>query len=99
VDEIVDGALKPLQQARWEKARQQLVGHGVAYATQELAQEEDLADWERSRIARDVNPALEEEISGDESERDVEDLVDDMLDEVLGETEEEEEDDETEEDE
>lgn len=100
VGEIIDGALKPMQQAGREKARQELVAHGLDYATQELAQEENLTLWERSSIARDVKLALKDEIAGEESEREVEALVDDVLDEVLGETEDdEEEDDETEDDE
>ena len=90
----------PCSRRGGEKARQELVAHGLDYATQELAQEENLTLRERSSIARDVKLALKDEIAGEESESEVEALVDDVLDEVLGQTEDhEEEDDETEDDE
>jgi hypothetical protein len=99
VEEILEDALKPIQKARRETVRQALIAHGLAYAAQELAQEEDLTTWERASTGRDVKLALEDEITGTESERDVEALVDDVLDDVLGETEDDEEgDDEAEDD-
>ena len=92
-------ALKPIQKTRRETVRRGLTAHGVEYATQELAQEEAFSPWERAATGRDVKLALEDEITGTESERDVEALVDDVLDDVLGETEDDEEgDDEAEDD-
>jgi hypothetical protein len=99
VEEILGDALKPIQKTRRETVRRALIAHGVEYATQELAQEEALSPWERASTGRDVKLALEDEITGTESERDVEALVDDVLDDVLGEPEDDEEgDDETEDD-
>ena len=99
VEEILEDALKPIQKTRRETARRALIAHGVEYAAEELAQEEDLSPWERASTGRDVKLALEEEITGKESESDVEALVDDILDDLLGETEgDEEDDDETEDD-
>jgi hypothetical protein len=91
-------ALKPIQKARRETVRREFITHGVEYAAQELAQEEDLTPWERASIGRDVKLALEDEITGTESERDVEALVDDVLDDVLGGAEDDEEGDEEAED-
>ncbi len=99
VEEILTDALRPIRQAKRETARQELIAHAVEYATQELAEDEDLTPWERASIARDVKRALEDEIGGEESESDVEALVDDLLNDVLGEAEDdEEENDETEDD-
>jgi hypothetical protein len=96
VEEILADALRPIQKAKRETVRQELIAHAVEYATQELAQEEDLTPWERASIGRDVKRALEDEIAGEESESDVEALVDDLLNDVLGEAEDDEEgDDET----
>jgi hypothetical protein len=94
VEKILADALGPIRQARRETVRQALIAHGVEYATQELAQEEDLTAWARASIGQDVKRALEDEIGGEESESDVEALVDDLLNDVLGEAE----DDETEDD-
>lgn len=96
VDDLLERELKAIQQERREQARRPLIEHGIAYATRELDWEEDLDAWERSQIQRDVNQALGEEITGEESESDVEALADEILDQVLGETEEEDEEDEEE---
>ena len=85
VDEILAKALRPIQQAAQRKVRERLIAHGLDYATEELAEEEDLAGWERSSLTRDVKRILEAEIVGDESENDVEALADAVLDEMLGE--------------
>lgn len=94
VERILEEALTPIQQARRETVRRELIAHGIQYAAQELAQEEELTRWERASTGRDVKRALEDEITGTESERDVEALVDDVLDDVLGEPEDDEDDDE-----
>jgi hypothetical protein len=99
VEEILEEAVKPIQKARREAVRRGLIAHGVEYAAQELAQEEDLTPRERASTGGDVKLALEDDITGTESERDVEALVEDILDDVLGGTEDDEEgDDETEDD-
>ena len=67
-----------------------MTAHGVTYAKRESAREEDLDVWERLRIGGAVKEELEQEVTGDETERDVESLVEDILDEELGEAEEEE---------
>lgn len=73
--------------ARRETVRRELIEHGAEYVAQELAQEEDLTPGERASPERDVKRALEEDITGTESERDVEALVDDVLDDMVGGTE------------
>jgi len=98
VDALLALQLEPIKSKRREQARKELIEYGIACAQRELAQEDDLDARERSCIERDVKEALEEEIVGDESESDVEELVNEILDELFGETEEEE-DGETEEDE
>ena len=98
VEEILEEAVKPIQKARRETVRRGLIAHGVEYAAQERPRG-DPDSVERVSTGRDVKLALEDEITGTESERDVEALVDDVLDDVLGGTEDDEEgDDETEDD-
>ncbi len=87
VDEILDEELEAVEERAREKARPKLIAHGATYATRELAQETDLDVWERLRIEQRVKKELEHELTGWESESDVEDLVDDILDEELGEPE------------
>ena len=72
---------------------QTLIARGAEYAAEELAQVEDLPSWERASIARDMKRALEDEITGTESDRDVETLIDEILDDILGEAEDDGEDD------
>lgn len=98
VEEILEEALKPIQKARRQTVRRELIAHGIEYAAQELAQEEELTPWERASTERDVKLALEDEITGTESEHDVEALVDDVLNDVLGGTDDDEEGDEEPED-
>lgn len=88
VNRMLERELKPIQQKTRERARQQLIAHGVAYAQAALAWEEGLEAWQRSQIARDVKQALQEEITGDESEDDVGGRVDELLEELLPETDE-----------
>jgi hypothetical protein len=88
VDEFLDDELDAVEEQRREKARPKLIFHGVTYARRELARETDLDGLERWRIQQEVKGQLEREITGEESERDVEALVDDLLDEQLGEPEE-----------
>src|SRR5499427_1204406 len=83
VEKILEDAIKPIEKARRETMRQALIARGAEYAAEELAQVEDLSSWERTSIARDVKRALEDEITGTESDREVEALVDDLLDDVL----------------
>jgi len=97
VEKILAHALTPIQKARRETVRRALIAHGVEYAADELA-EEDLSPRERASTGRDVRIALEDEITGTESESDVEALVDNVLDDVLGESEDEDGDDETDDD-
>jgi hypothetical protein len=99
MEEILGDALKHTQKTRRETARRALIAHGIEYATQELAQADTLSPWERASTGRDVKIALEDEITGTESEPDVEALVDDVLDDVLGEAEDDAEDDDESEDE
>lgn len=89
VDDILTQQLQPIETKRREKARQRLIEHGRAYVTRELASEEDLDARERMSIERDVKQDLEEGVTGEESESDVEAFVDEVLEEVLGEPEEE----------
>ena len=98
VEKMLENALKPIQKTRRETGRRALIAHGVEHAADELA-DEDLSPWERASIERDVKLALEDEITGTESEDDVEALVDDILDDILGEPEDDEDgDDESEDD-
>jgi hypothetical protein len=92
IDRFVTKQLEPIQTKRRARIRQQLIDHGKAYVARELASEEDLDTWERRSIERDVKRDLEEQVTGDESESDVEVFVDEVLDHELGETEEEDED-------
>jgi hypothetical protein len=85
--EILEEALKPIHKARRETVRREPIEHGAEYVAQELAQEEDLTPGERASPERDVKRALEDDITGTESERDVEALVDDVLDDMVGGTE------------
>ncbi len=86
-DEVVDRELEDAAGEQRERARPELIAHGTAYAARALAREKDLDVRARWEIEKDVKRALEQEITGDESERDVEDLIDEMLEEELGETE------------
>ncbi len=93
VNEILDQELEEAEEKRREQARPTLIRHGALYATRELARETGLEPRERCQIEAAVKEELEQELTGDESERDVEDLVDAFLDEELGEPEENDEDD------
>jgi hypothetical protein len=93
VDDILDQELEEAEEKRREQARPTLIRHGALYATRELARETDLDPRERWQIEAAVKEELEQELTGDESERDVEGLVDAFLDEELGEPEENHEDD------
>jgi hypothetical protein len=86
-DEILDHELEAFAAKRREEARPELIDHGVAYAAHELAQEKELDSRTRWKIEDTVKQELEEEITGDESERDVKALVDEILDKELPETE------------
>jgi hypothetical protein len=86
-DEILDHELEVFAAKRREEARPELIDHGVAYAAHELAQEKELDSRTRWKIEDTVKQELEEEITGDESERDVKALVDEILDKELPETE------------
>jgi hypothetical protein len=88
VNEILDQELEEAEEKRREQARPTLIRHGAVYATRELARETGLEPRERWQIEAAVKEALEQELTGDESERDVENLVDAFLDEELGEPEE-----------
>lgn len=98
VTKMLERELKPIQQKTRETVRQQRIAHGVAYAKRALDWEEDLEGWERSQIERDVKQALQQEITGEESEDDVERRVDELLGEILPETDEEDEEEEWDED-
>jgi len=87
VDELLDDELDAVEEQRCEKARPNLILHGDAYVRRELARETDLDGLERWQIQQEVKEQLEREITGEESERDVEALADDILDEKLGEPE------------
>jgi len=86
VTKTIERELKPLQKQTREKARQQLIAHGIAYAKGELDWKEDLEVWERSQIQRAVKQALHQEITGEESEDEVERGVDEILNGILPET-------------
>ena len=94
VDHLLAQQLASLETKRRETARPRLIGHGVAYLRLQLAAEENLDGRERLSIERDVKHDLEEGVTGEESEGDVEAFVDEVLDDVRGETEEEDEEDE-----
>ena len=96
VTKTIERELKPLQKQTREKARHQLIAHGVAYAKGELDWK-DLEAWERSQIERDVKQALHQEITGDESKEDVGRRVDEILREILPETDAEDDEDESDE--
>jgi len=85
VEQILEDAITPIRKAMRETGRQALIAHGIEYAAEELAQEENLSSWERTAMARAVKRALEDAITGTECDGDVEALVDDFLDDVLGE--------------
>ncbi len=89
VDELLTQRLEPIQRERRAQTRKELIDHGTAYATRALAQEDDLDAWERLSIGQEVKQDLEKEITGEESEHDVEAIVDECLEAVLGENEEE----------
>ena len=94
VNQMIERELKPIQRETREKGRTRLIAHGVAYVKEALDGKEDLEAWERSQIARDVKQALNQEITGEESEDDVERRVDELLDERLPAADEEDEEDE-----
>jgi len=88
VDETLEQELDDAEEERQKKARARLIAHGAAYASRELARQKDLDATERWQIEGAVKKELEREITGEESERDVEAFVDEILDEELGEAEE-----------
>jgi len=92
VDNLVAQQLEPLEKKRRETARPRLVAHGVAYLRLQLAFEDDLGARERLAIERDVKQDLEEGVTGEESEGDVETFVDEVLDGLRDEMDEEDED-------
>ncbi len=85
---LIDHLLAQLLEPLARKRRQRLIAHGVAYARLQLASEEGLDPRERLSIERDVKQDLEEGVTGEESEGDVEAFVDEVLDDLRGETEE-----------
>ncbi len=87
VEDVLDDELEAAEEKKRKKARPKLITHGVAYARRELTEEPDLDVWDQWDIERDVKNELEREITGDESQRDVEVLVDEILDDMLGEAE------------
>ena len=88
--QLVKGDVRELSEI--EKAcvefRPTLIAHGVSYAARELTEEKDLNASERGEIEQAVNQELEHEVTGDESEDDIEVIVDQFLDDELGEPEE-----------
>jgi hypothetical protein len=86
-DDVLDQELDEFAAQRREQARPELIAHGEEYARRELAREKDLDLRARWEIVDAVKQELEHEITGDESERDVETLVEEILDKELGETE------------
>jgi len=62
-----------------ETVKQRLVEHGMSIADRELHAEPDLASGERQDIRAWVRQELEDELCGQESNEEVEDLVDDLL--------------------
>lgn len=94
VDDFLAQQLEPIGAKRREQDRQRLIAYGVTHVRQELEAEEDLAPWERKSIERDVKRDLEQAVTGQESEGDVEVFVDEVLEQLLGEPDEEDEEDE-----
>lgn len=94
VDEFLTRQLEPAEAKRQKQARERLIAHGVAYVRRELASENDLDPRERISIERDLKRDLEEGVTGEESEQDVEAFLDEALEQLLGETEEKDEEDE-----
>lgn len=88
VDDLLVQQLEPLEKKRRETARQRLIAHGVAYLRPQLAAEKNLDARERLSIEQDVKQDLEEGVTGEESEGDMEAFVDEVLDDLRGETEE-----------
>lgn len=93
VNEILDQEIEDADEKRRQEARPRLITHGASYAARELARETDLEPRERWQIEAAVKAELEQELTGAESEGEVEDLVDTFLDEELGEPETDDEDD------
>ena len=85
VDEILDREVDAVDEQRRAKARPKLIAHGASYAARELAPEKDLDASDRWEIQQAVKQELEQRITGDESEDDVEALVNEFLDGELGE--------------
>jgi hypothetical protein len=89
VDTLVVQHLEPLERKRRDTARPRLIAHGVAYVRLQLAAEDDLQSRERLSIERAVKRDLEDGVTGEESESEVEAFVDEVLDDLRGEPEEE----------
>ncbi len=72
---------KERRQEEAERAadRRELVRYGKGFARDELQDVEDLDPLDRLRILQRVDRELDAELTGDESEEDVEDLVDEIL--------------------
>jgi hypothetical protein len=75
-DDVLDLELEEVAAKQREDARPELIAHGEAYAARELTREKDLDVWTRWEVEGAVKRELEQEITGDESEHDVEALVD-----------------------
>lgn len=63
-----------------KKAKAERQRWGEEFASRELAKVQDVSWSEQWEIRRRVNEELQEEITGDESRREIEDLVEDILD-------------------
>ncbi len=74
------------------EAKRHLLERGVSVADQELRADPDLYPGEREDIREWVHGVLEEQLSGEESKAEVDDLVDDILDEEFGQEDEDDED-------
>jgi hypothetical protein len=76
-----------LERRRAENRRSALLEYGVGGAREALQEVEDLDEPDRERVLQRVEAALAEELTGEESKRDVAALVNEVLDEELGEAE------------
>jgi hypothetical protein len=76
-----------LERQRAENRRSALLEYGVGGAREALQEVEDLDEPDRERVLQRVEAALAEELTGEESKRDVAALVNEVLDEELGEAE------------
>ena len=87
IEKLVDEILIPFLEEgadRAEKERKiKLVEYGKKYTQEELDEEEDLNPFERAMTFEKVRQALEQQLIGDETQAQVEDLVEDLLDEEL----------------